>query len=231
MIPHERPPTSDERRSQPQADREGLGKRSPRSLSRVRLKFAWLQKRLSLRRQPSGQQVPKALVLLVFAEGLPQVPTIVFYLDYRYFSMATPGSLGDFSVRLFEQEREKAAQLWDDTMAEGIGYLRNIFLELVRHAAERLSPDEDGKPKTFQKSTIDKLKEFLETFEIRNIADDRELAPLVARMRNLLQGVDAESLRTSDLLRERMAQQLTKIASQVDQMPAVKRTRLITFED
>ena len=75
------------------------------------------------------------------------------------------------------------------------------------------------------------MKEFLATFDIRNIADDRELAPVVERMRSLLQGVDAESLRTSDLLRERMAAQLAKIANQVDQMPAVKKTRLITFED
>jgi hypothetical protein len=155
----------------------------------------------------------------------------LFYLDYRYFSLATPGSLGNFSVRLFQQERDKAARLWEDTMTEGIGYLRNIFLELVKHAQERLTPDEDGIPKTFQKSTIDKLKEFLETFEIRNIANDRELAPLVQKMRWLMEGVDAESLRTSDMLRERMAQQFAKIASQVDQMPAVKRTRLITFED
>ncbi len=66
---------------------------------------------------------------------------------------------------------------------------------------------------------------------VMHIANDRELAPLVQKMRNLMQGVDAESLRTSDMLRERMAQQLAKIATQVDQMPAVKRTRLITLED
>jgi hypothetical protein len=162
--------------------------------------------------------------------GLGRVRAM-FYIDYRYFSLSTPSKLRDFSVTLFREERDKAARLWQETMEEGQQYLRNLLLETVKHARERLEAGTDGKPKVFRNSLVKNINDFLDTFQIRNIADDRELAGLVEEMRRLASGVGAEDLRSDDKLRQAWAGELTQIERSLASMVIDKPTRRITFDD
>jgi hypothetical protein len=162
--------------------------------------------------------------------GLGRVRAM-FYLDYRYFSLSTASKLRDFSVTLFREERDKAARLWQETMEEGQQYLRNLLLETVKHARERLEAGTDGKPKVFRNSLVKNINDFLDTFQIRNIADDRELAGLVEEMRRLASGVGAEDLRSDDKLRQAWAGELTRIERSLASMVIDKPTRRITFDD
>ena len=79
--------------------------------------------------------------------------------------------------------------------------LRETMAGLVQHMAERLQTSEDGKPLRFKNSTVSNLVEFLANFEFRNVTDDTELQNLVAQARQMLQGVDAEDLRSTGELR------------------------------
>ncbi len=162
--------------------------------------------------------------------GLGRVRAM-FYLDYRYFNLNTPSKLRDFSVTLFREERDKAARLWQETMEEGRQYLRNLLLELVKHARERLEPGPDGKPKVFRNSLVKNLNDFLDTFQIRNLADDRELTGLVEEMRRLAAGTSPQDLRKDDQLREAWASELARIETSLASMVISQPTRRITFED
>jgi hypothetical protein len=51
--------------------------------------------------------------------------------------------------------------------------------KLVSHLTERLSGQEDGKPKVFRDSAIDNLREFFERFRHLNIRSDEQLDALV----------------------------------------------------
>jgi hypothetical protein len=155
----------------------------------------------------------------------------MFYLDYRYFTLSTPSKLRDFSVVLFQQERDKAARLWQETMEEGRQFLRGLMLELVKHARERLEPGPDGKPRVFRNSLVNNLNEFLDSFRIRNIGDDTELAGLVDQMRGLATGVVADDLRTSDSLRQSWTAELGRIETSLSSMIIEKPTRQIRFDD
>ena len=162
--------------------------------------------------------------------GLSRVRAM-FYLDYRYFNLSTPSKLRDFSITLFREERDKAARLWQETMEEGRQYLRGLLLELVKHARERLEPTPDGRPKVFRNTMLKNIGDFLDTFQIRNIADDRQLAELVEEMRRLAAGVAAEDLRSDDQLRQAWAGELARIEGTLASMVIDKPTRRITFED
>ena len=105
------------------------------------------------------------------------------------------------------------------------------MLELVKHARERLAPAPDGKPKVFRNSLVKNLNEFLDTFLIRNIGDDQELAGLVEQMRSLAAGVAPEDLRTSDSLRRSWTAELGRIESSLTSMIIEKPMRQIRFDD
>jgi hypothetical protein len=67
--------------------------------------------------------------------------------------------------------------------------------------------------------------------QIRNIADDRELAALVEQMRNLAAGVEPNDLRSDDGLRQAWAGELARIESSLASMVIDKPARRITFDD
>ena len=155
----------------------------------------------------------------------------MFYLDWRWITIGTPNQLRQISATFFREEREKAAQYWTEAMEEGKQFLRGIFLELVKHARERLEPGPEGKPRIFRNSMVENISTFLDTFNARNIADDSQLAELVGQMRQLAAGVEPEDLRGDSGLRRAWARELGKIETTLNSMVIDKPTRRITFED
>jgi len=92
----------------------------------------------------------------------------------RFITMDVPGKSGILSPELYEREKEKFQTLMEETRELATVALREEFAGIVRHMVERLSGDEDGKPKRFQASMLGKTGEFLDPFGDRNLfADDK----------------------------------------------------------
>lgn len=141
-----------------------------------------------------------------------------FTFTWKYLSFGTPGELREISTSIFAREREKTAQKMAEAMIEIQQVLRTTLAQMVEHLRERLTTDEEGKPKLLRESAIQKLKEFLSSFDFRNVTDDRELTEQVNRARALLDGVDTEAVRNIDTLRERIRAGMTEIGAQLDTM-------------
>ncbi len=109
--------------------------------------------------------------------------------------------------------------------------LRETMAGLVQHMADRLQTSEDGKPLRFKNSTVSNLVEFLANFEFRNVTDDTELQNLVAQARQMLQGVDAEDLRSTGELRTKVQQGMTNLAAQLDTLVVRAGGRKFRFEE
>ena len=139
----------------------------------------------------------------------------LFDLRTQYVTFDTPANLKGIKAEIFRREREKADAQWTDALAECRQLLRATMAELVGHIQERLEPGEDGKPKTFHKSMLEKLDEFLTTFAARNIADDQELGALVKQAKEALVCVDATSLRKNDALRDVVKGQFDDLKAQL----------------
>ena len=94
------------------------------------------------------------------------------------------------------------------------------FLEelsrLVGQLTERLSGDEDGKPKVFRDSAVGNLKEFFERFRELDVRSNAELDELVGRCLRAVDGVDPQDLRDAADVRRRVAGQLASVGSALD---------------
>jgi len=145
-----------------------------------------------------------------------------FGFSWQYVSFGVPEQLKGISQEVWEQEREKAAQRMAEASCEIQQVLRESMAKLVQHMAERLKEGGDGKPLRFKETTVSNLVEFLTTFDFRNVTDDTELQALVAQARQLLQGVNADDLRTTGELRTKVQQGMAGIAGHLDTM--LKRT-------
>lgn len=153
-----------------------------------------------------------------------------FGFSWQYISFGVPEQLKGISRHVFEQEREKAAQRMAEASSEIQTVLRETMAKLVQHMADRLREGTDGKPLRFKETTVSNLIEFLSNFEFRNVTDDTQLQELVVQARGLLQGVNAEDLRTVGSLRARVQQGMSDIVGQLDTM-LTKAGRKFRFEE
>jgi hypothetical protein len=109
-----------------------------------------------------------------------------FRSEWRFITMDVPGKSGILSPELYQMEREKFQTLMEETRELATVALREEFAGIVRHMVERRSGEEDGKPKKFKNSMMEKMGEFLESFSDRNLFDDDKLAELVDQARDVV---------------------------------------------
>lgn len=127
-----------------------------------------------------------------------------FGVRARFLSLNVPAALEQVNKDLFERERARVQSEWAEAAGEVRGALREGFAQLVAKLADRLAPDEEGKPKTFQASTVTNLTEFLSMFQDRDITRDTELQALVKQAQALLAGADPKVLRQQETTRDRV---------------------------
>jgi hypothetical protein len=154
-----------------------------------------------------------------------------FGFSWQYVSFGVPDQLKGISQEVWQQEREKAAQRMAEASSEIQQVLRETMAKLVQHMAERLKVGVDGKPVRFKETTVSNLVEFLANFEFRNVTDDAELQGLVNQARTLLQGVEADDLRSTGELRARVQAGMEGLASQLDTMLTKSGSRKFRFDE
>lgn len=129
-----------------------------------------------------------------------------FSMRWRYVTFDTPKNLKEVSAELYKREQEKAEKQWQAIISDVTALLRGEMAGLVEHMLQALTPDPTGKKKRFHATILGEhanggagnITDFLKMFEARNITDDAELAKVVSKARALLEGVDADSLKTNE---------------------------------
>ncbi len=154
-----------------------------------------------------------------------------FHFEWQWISFATPAKLKEISAGFFAQEQQKAEQHWAQATEEVRLLLRAQLKDMVDHLADVITPDDGGKPKRFQATTVTKITDFLDTFAIKNVTDDAQLQQIVGHCKAILNGVDAETIRKQDNIREYVGKGMGLIKQSLDLLVEDAGTRRITLED
>lgn len=146
-----------------------------------------------------------------------------FRFEWRFLTLDYPGKTSILPPALLLEEKRKFQTLMNDTRDLAIAALREEFSGLVSHMAERLSGTEDGRPKRFKASMLENLRGFLDGFEDRNIFEDEQMTHLVAKAREVIEGVSPDMLREDDVFRTQIANEMktveTAILAAVEDLP------------
>jgi len=78
---------------------------------------------------------------------------------------------------------------------------------------------------------LQKLRDFLGTFDLRNVVDDQELREQVEKARALLDGVSTDSLRNMPLVRSFVRDGMANIAAQMDVLAGDRISREFRFAE
>ena len=153
-----------------------------------------------------------------------------FLFRWNWVHFGVPGTLKALKSNIWKRETEKAQQKMETAALQMQLALRQSMLELVQHMADRLTPDPDGKRKTFHASTVQNLVDFLSNFDFRNITGDAELAKVVKKAKSLLEGVDVNELKSEGAVLSKVQSGIEQISTTLDNL-VVKTSRKFSKED
>jgi hypothetical protein len=154
-----------------------------------------------------------------------------FRMNVRYVSFAMPGTLG-VNSEIFNRECERVKTQWAEVYTSLQSVLREQLDTMIKDIQTNLKPDEEGKPKRFRGTFINKVREFLDGLDIKNIVDDEDLSDLIKQAKGLLEGVDTADLKDQKKdIREKVLAGFSAIREKMSEMTLTAPSRLITFEE
>jgi uncharacterized protein YukE len=140
----------------------------------------------------------------------------LFQVAWDYPALEPPEYLQQLSPAIYRQECERVSARFD----EAVQLAEQAFIEelqdLVSHLTERLTGQADSKPKVFRDSAVTNLTEFFQRFRQLNVRSNDQLDALVAQCQQIVRGVEPQTLRDSQNVRQRVAQQLTQVENVLD---------------
>jgi len=140
----------------------------------------------------------------------------LFALEHDFPSVEAPNYLRQLSPELFRQEQSRVAARFEEAVRLTEEAFVNDFAKLVSHLTERLSGNDDGKPKVFRDSAVENLGEFFQRFRSLNIGSSEQLDQLVEQAQRAVRGVQPQQLRDSGSLRQLVATQLSGVQATLD---------------
>jgi hypothetical protein len=181
-----------------------------------------------------GKTAQEKLGPLFNPQDYPSVSQVraKFYFDYSIFAFGVSEGLKAISQELYQQEVDKLQTTLQSAASEITAAMRQTVYDLLTNLQDKLTPDETtGEKKILHKAAIENVKKFLDTFNLKNVTNDTELAGVVEQVRELLSNTDAKSLRASDSFRDKMRDSLTGITSKLSTMVEIKAGRKFLFDE
>jgi hypothetical protein len=152
-------------------------------------------------------------------QDYPETLRGLFAVSYDFPSVEPPDYLVALSPQLYEQERERVASRFEEAVRLAEEAFLAEFGRLVGHLTERITgANDDGTAKVFRDSAIDNLVDFFARFRQLNVRSSAQLDDLVAEAQRVVRGVEPQGLRDSDALRLRVASDLSRVGSSLDDL-------------
>ena len=140
----------------------------------------------------------------------------MFAVDWDFPSVEPPSYLMQLNPELYEQERRRMVARFEEAVRMAEEAFTAEFQKLVSHLVERLTGQQDGKPKVFRDSALGNLREFFERFRMLNVRSSADLDGLVETAQRALKGASPQGLRDDGSLRTKIASQLAAVQASLD---------------
>ena len=140
----------------------------------------------------------------------------LFQVSWDYPSVEPPDYLQQLHPDLYQQECERVAARFDEAVRLAEQAFMEELQQLVAHLTERLTGQSDGQPKTFRNSAVNNLTDFFDRFRQLNVRSNQDLDTLVEQCQGIVRGVEPQSLRDNQGVRQHVATELSAVQSVLD---------------
>lgn len=149
-----------------------------------------------------------------------------FKFDWRFLTIDFPGKNKILPPHIYEEELRKFRSMVEESRLMAVTALREEFAKTVAHMTGRLSGNADGRPKKIRASMLENLREFLDSFDNRNLFEDDRLADLVNQTRDIIAGINTDHLKDDETLRTQIVHEMgsveTAILESLEDLPRRK---------
>jgi hypothetical protein len=142
----------------------------------------------------------------------------LFDMEWSVVPIEPPQYLVALNPEVFQQEQARVRERFESAVELAEQAFAAELQRLVSHLAERLTGLHDGQPKVFRDSAVENLREFFERFRRLNIRSSPELDALVEQAQQTINGVEPQTLRDSNRLRQMVANDFSRIEAAVGEM-------------
>ena len=111
----------------------------------------------------------RRLGTLFNAGDYPESLRNMFAIEFDFPSVEPPAYLEQLNPGLYEQECQRVQSRFDEAVRLAEEAFTAELAKLVSHLTERLSGQEDGKPKVFRDTAVENLTEFFQRFQQLNV--------------------------------------------------------------
>jgi hypothetical protein len=150
-----------------------------------------------------------------------------FGMDWNYLALGVPENLPDAVKAVFAAKAEKD---WQATAAEIRDGLRAGMVQLVDHLVERLNAKDTDKKARFHESTVDNVLQFIDALEGRNLTNDKALAEVAAKAKELIAGAKVDQIKTDNDMRRALIRDMAQVKVACDALLSPERRRMIDLD-
>ena len=152
-------------------------------------------------------------------EDYPTRESIESKFAMRY-SMTPLPQAGDFRVDIGEEGLKELQEQYEGVLKARVeGAMHEAWERLhdcLTRMSERLEDSDDGKRKIFRDSLVENAIEICGLLKSFNITNDTRMDEMRRQLEDAMRGVDADSLRDSDMLREQTKRKVDSILSKFE---------------
>jgi hypothetical protein len=142
----------------------------------------------------------------------------LFDMEWSVVPIEPPQYLVALNPEVFRQEQARVRERFENAVELAEQAFATELQRLTAHLAERLTGLHDGQPKVFRDSAVENLREFFERFRRLNIRSSPELDALVEQAQQTINGVEPQTLRDSNRLRQMVARDFEQIQASVGEL-------------
>lgn len=150
-------------------------------------------------------------------DGLEDVAD-AFYIKYRVSSFSAPDSLKAISQKTFDEERARIQVSMHELIEENRVLLRMGVRDVLDKVIDSLSVKPNGKKNALKESTYTNLVEAINSFQMLNIANDREMNSVIEQLKSVTGMTDTKSLRENAGFATAVRSQFDKIKGSIDNL-------------
>jgi hypothetical protein len=173
------------------------------------------------------REAQRRLGTLFNASDYPTTLDGLFDLEVSYPTIEPPAYLVSLHPDVYQQEQARVRERFKSAVELAEQAFATELQRLTAHLAERLTGLHDGQPKVFRDSAVENLREFFERFRRLNIRSSPELDALVEQAQQTINGVEPQSLRDSNGLRQMVARDFEQIQASVGDLLVDRPRRII----
>jgi hypothetical protein len=163
-------------------------------------------------------EAERRLGTLFNASDYPTTLDGLFDLEVTYPAIEPPAYLVSLHPEVYQQEQARVRERFENAVELAEQAFATELQRLTAHLAERLTGLHDGQPKVFRDSAVENLREFFERFRRLNIRSSPDLDALVEQAQQTITGIEPQTLRDSNRLRQMVARDFEQIQASVGEM-------------